>query len=68
MAGLTAHTLAMSIAVGVYGGVFPVWGAQSLVCTALGVPLGAHVVVYVAGDKKCEDVAPLLFVSLGQLI
>ena len=41
----------MSIAVGVYGGVFPIWGTQSLVCMALGVPLGAHVVVYVAGEE-----------------
>ena len=47
--GMTAHVLAISIAVGMYGGVFPIWGTQSLVCMALGVPLGASLIVYVSG-------------------
>jgi len=46
---MTPHVLALSIAIGVYGGVFPIWGTQSLACMALGIPLGASIVVYVAG-------------------
>lgn len=50
--GMTAHGVAMSIAVGMYGGVFPIWGTQSLACMALGVPLGANMVIYVAGESQ----------------
>lgn len=67
--GMSVHVLALSIAVGVYGGVFPIWGTQSLACITLGVPLGASLVVYVAVNQLMSGIALVLiptFIWVGE--
>lgn len=68
-AGLSSHSIALSIAVGMYGGVFPIWGTQSIVIIAIGAPLGASMVISVAINQLMSGFAIALipfFIRIGE--
>lgn len=69
-AGLSAHSIALSIAVGMYGGLFPIWGTQSIVIIALGTPLrGVNMVISIAINQLMSGIALALipfFIRIGE--
>ena len=69
-AGLSAHSIALSIAVGMYGGLFPIWGTQSLVIIALGTALrDVSMVISIAVNQLMSGIALALipfFIRIGE--
>jgi hypothetical protein len=68
-AGLSSHSIALSIAVGIYGGIFPIWGTQSILIIAIGAPLGAHMVISVPVNQMMSGFALALipfFIRIGE--
>jgi len=69
--GMSPHTLAMSIAIGMVGGVWPVWGTQFVACMSLGFILGGNVVLYMAINQFMSGVALALipcFIWVGEAV
>jgi uncharacterized protein (DUF2062 family) len=71
VSGMTPQSAALSIAIGVTGGVWPVWGTQFVACVALGALLGGKFVLYMAVSQLMSGIAVALipmFIRLGEAV
>ena len=64
LSGMTPHVAALSLAIGVTGGIWPIFGTSFLACTLSGVALGGNFVVYMAVNQLMSPVAIALLPAL----